>query len=41
MGPKVEAALQFLQRCEGRAIITSIEAIEDAVDGKAGTEIIK
>jgi carbamate kinase len=41
MGPKVEAALQFLQRCEGRAIISSIEAIEDAVDGKAGTEILK
>jgi carbamate kinase len=41
MGPKVEAALQFAERCKGRAIITSIEAIEDAVEGRAGTEIIK
>jgi carbamate kinase len=41
MGPKVEAALQFAERCEGRAIITSIDAIGDAVEGRAGTEIIK
>ena len=41
MGPKVEAAMQFAGRCKGRAIITSIEAIEDAVEGRAGTEITK
>lgn len=41
MGPKVEAALQFIERCEGRAIIASMDAIEEAVEGRAGTEITK
>jgi carbamate kinase len=41
MGPKVEAAIQFIQRGGKRAVITSIEAIEDAVAGRAGTEVIK
>jgi carbamate kinase len=39
MGPKVEAALQFVRRCDKRAIICSIEEIEAAVAGKAGTQI--
>jgi len=41
MGPKVEAAAQFLQRGGKRAIIASIENIEKAVAGRAGTEIVK
>jgi carbamate kinase len=41
MGPKVEAAIQFIERGGKRAVITSIEAIEDAVAGRAGTEIIR
>ncbi|MBW2003528.1 MAG: carbamate kinase [Deltaproteobacteria bacterium] len=41
MGPKVEAAIQFLQGNGKRALITSIEAIEEAVAGRAGTEIIE
>lgn len=41
MGPKVEAASQFAERRGGRAIIASIDAIEDAVEGRAGTEITK
>ncbi|MGE5843064.1 MAG: carbamate kinase [Deltaproteobacteria bacterium] len=40
MGPKVEAAVQFMRNRGRRAIITSIEKIEEAVQGKAGTEII-
>jgi carbamate kinase len=40
MGPKVEAAVQFMRKPGERAVITSIEKIEDAVQGKAGTEII-
>jgi carbamate kinase len=40
MGPKVEAALQFMQRGGGRAVITSIQRIEAAIAGNAGTEII-
>lgn len=38
MGPKVEAAIQFVERCRKRAVIASIDAIEMAVHGKAGTE---
>jgi len=40
MGPKVEAAVQFMRKQGKREVITSIEKIEDAVQGKAGTEII-
>lgn len=41
MGPKVEAAVRFIERGGKRAVITSIEKIEDAVLGHAGTEIIR
>ncbi len=40
MGPKVEAAMQFMRRGGERAIITSISRIEDAVAGSAGTEFV-
>ena len=40
MLPKVEAALQFLQNNGKRAVIASINQIEAAVNGKAGTEIV-
>jgi len=40
MGPKVEAALQFVQHTQKRAVITSISAIQEAVHEHAGTEII-
>jgi carbamate kinase len=40
MGPKVEAAARFVEAGGKRAVITSIETIEAAVAGKAGTEII-
>lgn len=39
MHPKVEAAVQFIRQGGQRAVITSIEAIESAVKGEAGTEI--
>ena len=39
MGPKVEAALQFVRGGGKRAVITSIEAICDSVEGTAGTRI--
>jgi carbamate kinase len=41
MGPKVEAAVQFIRKKGKRAVITSIEKIEEAVQGKAGTEIVE
>jgi carbamate kinase len=40
MGPKVEAAIEFIRFGGKRAVITSIDAIEDAIDGNAGTEIV-
>ena len=39
MGPKVEAALRFIDAGGARAAITSLEFITDAVGGKAGTVI--
>ena len=39
MRPKIEAAIQFLQAGGKRAVISSIETIEAAIQGKAGTEI--
>ncbi len=39
MGPKVEAAVQFVREGGKRAVITSLEAIGEAVAGTAGTEI--
>jgi len=40
MLPKVEAALQFTTHDRRRAVITSIQTIEAAVEGKAGTEFL-
>ncbi|MDM8524603.1 carbamate kinase [Desulfococcaceae bacterium HSG8] len=39
MKPKVRAAMRFVQNSGKRAVITSVETIEEAVEGKAGTEI--
>ena len=41
MGPKIEAAIQFLQGNGKRALITSIATIEESIAGKTGTEIVK
>jgi len=41
MGPKIEAVMQFLKSGGKRAVITSIETIEEAVAGRTGTEIIR
>jgi carbamate kinase len=41
MQPKIEAAMQFVLNCGGRSVITSLEDIEQAVAGKAGTEVIQ
>lgn len=41
MGPKVEAALQFIQGGGNRAVITSINAICESIKGTAGTQIIQ
>lgn len=39
MGPKVEAALQFLKNGGKEAIIASIDSAWDALEGRAGTHI--
>ena len=39
MRPKIEAALQFVEKRMGRAVICSIEEIDAAFDGRAGTQI--
>lgn len=40
MGPKVEAAMTFLKMGGKRAVICSIDSIEEAVAGRAGTEMV-
>jgi carbamate kinase len=40
MGPKIEAALRFLDGGDRAAIITSPEHMLDALDGSAGTRIV-
>jgi carbamate kinase len=39
MGPKIEAAIEFIVNGGEKAIITSIDTIDKAVSGKAGTII--
>ncbi|HNO77809.1 MAG TPA: carbamate kinase [Phycisphaerae bacterium] len=44
MGPKVDACVDFLDRTENpnaRAIITSITSCLDALEGKAGTHVVR
>ncbi|MDM8537109.1 carbamate kinase [Desulfobacterales bacterium HSG17] len=40
MGPKIEACIEVMEKKRKRAVICSIEDIEKAVSGNAGTEII-
>jgi carbamate kinase len=41
MQPKIEAAIGFLRSGGKRAVIASLEAIEEAVAGRAGTELVR
>ena len=41
MGPKIQAAIDFLERGGSEVLITSIEKIVDAFEGMTGTRIIK
>ena len=41
MWPKIRSAIHFLKHHGKKAIITNIENIQDAIDGNAGTTIIK
>lgn len=41
MGPKVEASLRFVEAGGREAIITSLDQVRAAIDGKAGTHIVR
>ena len=41
MLPKIEAAIHFLENGGKEVIITTPEKLADAVDGKAGTRIVR
>jgi len=41
MGPKMLAAIRFIEWGGKRAIITSLDKAHDAIEGKTGTEIVK
>jgi carbamate kinase len=40
MGPKVQAAIQFVEKTGKRAAIGSLEDIEQIVAGEAGTNVV-
>ena len=40
MGPKIEAAVQFIEEGGKKAIITSVERMSEALRGETGTEIV-
>jgi carbamate kinase len=40
MGPKVEAAIRFVETTGNRAAIGGLAEIEAIVDGKAGTQVV-
>lgn len=40
MGPKIEAAVQFLEAGGREAVITSLERVVDALQGRTGTRIV-
>ncbi|MBL8384349.1 MAG: carbamate kinase [Burkholderiales bacterium] len=41
MGPKIEAALNYLDAFDGTVVITSLERAFDALEGRAGTRIVR
>jgi carbamate kinase len=41
MGPKVEACIKFVEKGGEKAIITSLERAAEALEGRAGTTIVR
>jgi len=41
MGPKIEAAIDFVKRGGSTVVITSLEKAQAAVDGSAGTRVVR
>ena len=40
MGPKIEAAIQFVTRCGKQVLITDVEHLRDALAGREGTLVV-
>jgi len=40
MGPKIEAAVQFVRRSGKQVLITDVEHLRDALEGQDGTVIV-
>jgi carbamate kinase len=40
MGPKIEAAAQFVRTSGGEVLITDVEHLRDALEGREGTRIV-
>jgi carbamate kinase len=40
MGPKVEAACRFVERTGARAVIGSLDRIDELLSGRAGTQVL-
>lgn len=40
MGPKIEAAIDFVNRSGKEVLITDVESLREGLDGKAGTRIV-
>ena len=41
MGPKIDAAIKYLNKGGKKVIITSIDALKDALEGSAGTTVVR
>jgi carbamate kinase len=41
MGPKIEAAIQFVRATGSEVLITDVEHFRDALEGRAGTRVVK
>jgi len=40
MGPKIQAAIQFIEQGGGSVVIASVERMTEAIEGKTGTRIV-
>jgi carbamate kinase len=41
MGPKIDAAIKYLEQYDGAVVITSLDLTFDALEGRAGTKIVR
>ena len=41
MGPKIEAAIQFVRATGSEVLITDVEHFRDALEGRAGTRVTR